>query len=74
MPRVKALTENDRKDAVVRGQLAKYQAELNKDNASVAAYLGITARTYSTRKKNPSTFTLEETRRLRRLFPGIIIE
>ncbi|MBR0320285.1 MAG: hypothetical protein IIX10_04445 [Clostridia bacterium] len=74
MPRIKPLTENERKDNAVRGQLAKYQAELRKDNQTVAAYLGITPRTYTNRKNNPSSFTLEEQRRLKRLFPGIIIE
>lgn len=74
MPRIKPLTESERKDAAVRGELAKFQAELKKDNESVAAYLGITPRTYTSRKKNPSTFTLHETRLLRRLFPGIQIE
>lgn len=74
MPRIKPLTESDRKNAAVRGELAKFQAELKKDNDAVAAYLGITVRTYTNRKNNPSTFTLEEQRRLKRLFPGIVIE
>lgn len=63
MPRVRQ-TDNQQKDDLVRGYLAKAQAILRMSDEQVANKLHCDRSTYQRKKKRPATFTLGELRRL----------
>lgn len=71
MPRVKPLTETDRRNALVRKELDSYTAEQQMDDKHLADLLGISLSTLYNRKNNPSSFKLGEIRKPEKLFPGI---
>lgn len=74
MPRVKPLTETDRRNALVRKELDGYTAEQQMDDKHLADLLGISTSTLYNRKNDPSSFKLGEIRKLEKLFPGIQIK
>lgn len=74
MPRVKPITEADRKNAIVRGSLKDFMERQNVDDKSLADLLGVSLSTLYNRKNDPSSLKLGEIRKLRKLFPGIQIE
>lgn len=74
MPRVKPLTETDRRNALVRKELNDHTSEQQMDDKHLADLLGISLSTLYNRKNDPSSFKLGEIRKLEKLFPGIQIK
>lgn len=64
MPKVRQ-TDNQIKDNVVRGYLAKGQAIQGLSDSEVAVKIHTTRQTYQNKKRRPSTFTLCELRSLK---------
>ena len=74
MPRIKPLTIEERKNAAIRGEIAKHMAETGTSIPHIAEMLKISNATLYRKLRNPGSFTLKEVRCLRNLFPGINIE
>ena len=74
MPRVKPLTENDRKNRTLRGELMGNMRQERMTFQQLADLLGISDSTLHRRMENPDGFTLKEIRKIRALFPEIRIE
>ena len=73
MPRIAPITEEERRNTAVRGELARAMEVTRWDNAKTAAALGCTVKTLISRKHHPETLTLREIRILQKIFPGINI-
>ena len=74
MPRVKPLTEQERKNRNLREQLVGGMKNENLTYKSVAESLGISVNTMYRRVENPETLTLREIRILNQIFPDLIVE
>ena len=70
MPRIKLLTQNDRKNRALLGAIALGMTQEGKSNEDMIAGLGMSAATWARRKKDPGTFTVAEIRKIRALLPG----
>lgn len=74
MPRVKPLTENERKDLAVREQLIGKMQVRHINGETLAEMVGVSRNTMYRRIKEPDTLTLKEIREIKKAFPGIVIE
>ena len=74
MPKVKPLTESERRDAALTEQLWGKMKNAKLSGEEVAKMLGIGKNTFYRRIKHPEDFTLGEIRTLQKIFPGIQIE
>ena len=73
MPRIAPITEEERRNLAIRGELARAMKMTQWGNQKTADALGVTVKTLITRKNHPETLTLREIRILRKVFPGIEI-
>lgn len=74
MPRVKPLTENERRDERFQDQLSG-QMKVKKISCSrLARLLGVSVKTLQRHRDHPENMTLREIRILREIFPEITIE
>lgn len=73
MPRIAPLTEEERRNTEIRGELARAMVVTHWDNEKTADALGISVKTLIDRKNHPEKLNLREIRILRRIFPGINI-
>lgn len=74
MPKVKPLTENERRDAAIKKQIYGEMKVARMDSEDVANAIGIAKNTLYRRMKSPETLTLREIRAIRKLFPEVVIE
>lgn len=74
MPRVKPLTEQERKNRSLREQLVGGMKNEKLTYKRVAEALGISVNTMYRRVENPETLTLREIRGLNQIFPDLIVE
>ena len=74
MPRVKPLTESERKGKAFLQQLYGAMKAHGTTQDRLAKALGISGRTLSRRMNNPDTFTLGEIYTLQKIFPSIEIK
>lgn len=74
MPRVKPLTEQERKNRNLREQLIGGMKNEKLTYKRVAEALGISVNTMYRRVENPETLTLREIRGLNQIFPDLIVE
>mgnify|MGYP003292623920 CR=1 FL=1 len=70
MPKIRPLTEADRKNQALLGEIAMGMSFARKNNKDMAAALGIKAQTWCRKKKNPGTFTLSELRKIQAILPA----
>lgn len=70
MPKIRPLTETDRKNIVLVAEIARGMAYYKKKNEEMAEALGMSNTTWARRKKYPGTFTLEELRKIKNMLPG----
>lgn len=70
MPRVKPLTEAERRARLIQSSLAASMKFERKTAKEVADAIGLTLATFNRRKRQPEKFTLEELWRLKKYLPG----
>ena len=73
MPRVKPLTEQERKNRNLREQLVGGMKNENLTYKSVAESLGISVQTFYRRIENPETLTMKEFWGLQKLLPDLTV-
>jgi DNA invertase Pin-like site-specific DNA recombinase len=73
MPRVKPLTEQERKNRNLREQLVGGMKNENLTYKSVAESLGISVQTFYRRIENPETLTMKEIWGLQKLLPDLTV-
>ena len=73
MPRVKPLTEQERKNRNLREQLVGGMKNENLTYKSVAESLGISVQTFYRRIENPETLTMKEIWGLQKLIPDLTV-
>lgn len=73
MPRVKPLTEQERKNRNLREQLVGGMKNENLTYKSVAEALGISVQTFYRRIENPETLTMKEIWGLQKLLPDLTV-
>ena len=74
MPKVKPLTENERRNAEISAQIYGRIRTEKTNGEEVAKRLGIGKNTFYKRVKHPEQFTLNDIRTLQKIFPGIMIQ
>lgn len=74
MPRIKPLTENERKDRAFQASLMGEMKAARMTYCQLAEILGVSLHTLYRRRDDPETLTLKERRILIKVFPGITIE
>ena len=74
MPKVRPLTENERKNKQFSEQLAGKMRTSKITCQDLAKCLGISVVTLYRRRDNPETMTLGEIRKLKTVFPELVIE
>lgn len=72
MPRVKPLTKSIKQDAELVACLLTQMKLHGKTQKDLAEYIGMDPATISRRMHKPSSFTLEELRKLKTLFPEFV--
>ena len=73
MPRVKPLTEQERKNRNLREQLVGGMKNENLTYKSVAEALGISVQTFYMRIENPEKLTMKEIWGLQKLLPDLTV-
>lgn len=73
MPRVKPLTETERKNRALLGMIAMGMANEGKTNEEMAKSMGMSYGTWMRRKRTPEEFTVRELRKMKAILPGIEI-
>ena len=73
MPRVKPLTEQERKNRDVRGRIVGEMRNENLTYKQVAEVLGVSVHTVYRRIEKPETLTLREVWKLEQAMPGLEI-
>ena len=73
MPKVKPLTENERRDKAIIEQIAGKMKANRITHKAMADALGISVLTLYRRLENPDTLTLREIRIMERVLPGLAI-
>ena len=73
MPRVKPLTEQERKNRSLREQLVGGMKNENLTYKSVAKALGISVQTFYRRIEKPETLTMKEIWGLQKLLPDLTV-
>ena len=74
MPKVKPLTENERKDREIVEQVEGKMKACRITHKAMADALGISVQTLYRRISNPDTLTIREVRIMAKLLPGLAIE
>lgn len=74
MPRVRPLTETERKNEALVSQIWGCMKVQGFSGETVAEYISIGKNTFYRRMKDPSSFTLGELRSLKKIFPTLNIE
>lgn len=74
MPKVKPLTENERRDRAIIEQIAGKMKTCRVTHKAMAAALGISLPTLYRRLEKPETLTLREVRIMTKLLPGLAID
>ena len=74
MPRVRPLTETDRKNQHVTAQITGMMKAQHIKQTELAAIIHCCPSTVYRRITNPETLTLAEIRRLKEIFPELVIE
>jgi DNA-binding NtrC family response regulator len=74
MPRIRPLTENERKDRAFQEHLHGAMKAARITYGQLAQILGISVNTLYRKRDNPETLTLREVRILEDTLPGIVIE
>lgn len=73
MPRVKPLTEHERKNRNLRGRIVGEMRNENLTYKQVAEILGVSVHTVYRRIERPETLTLQEVWKLEQAMPGLEI-
>ena len=74
MPKLRPITETDRRNQAFQGQLhARMKAE-HMSHERLAKMMGISLMTLYRKRDEPEKLTLKEIRILQEIFPGIVIE
>lgn len=73
LPKVKPLTEKEKKDSAFIKELAGEMKVSGVTCEQLAVSLGISLNTLYRKRKNPETFELRELRILKDMFPGMNI-
>lgn len=74
MPKVRPLTENERRDQHFKEQLVGKMKCAGLTYSEVAAVLGVSLHTLYRRRDHPGELTLNERRGLLKIFPDMVIE
>lgn len=74
MPKVKPLTESERKDKTIKAQLIGLMKVEKIAPAEMAETLGISLNTFYRHRNEPERMTLREIRIIQNKFPGMKIE
>lgn len=74
MPKVKPLTENERRDKTIKAQLIGLMKVEGLTAQNMADRLGISLNTFYRHRDNPEKLTLREQRILIETFPELVIE
>lgn len=74
MPKVKPLTENERRDKTIKAQLIGLMKVEGLTAQNMADRLGISMNTFYRHRDNPEKLTLREQRILIETFPELVIE
>lgn len=74
MPKVKPLTENERRDKTIKAQLIGLMKVEGMTAQNMADRLGISLNTFYRHRDNPEKLTLREQRILIETFPELVIE
>lgn len=74
MPKVKPLTENDRRDKAFTAQLTGMMKVDGITAIDMAARLGVSLNTFYRHRDNPERMTLKEIRIIQQTFPEIVIQ
>lgn len=74
MPKVKLLTESERKDKTIKAQLIGLMKVEKIAPAEMAETLGISLNTFYRHRNEPERLTLREIRIIQNKFPGMKIE
>ena len=74
MPKVKPLTENERKDKAIIEQIAGKMKANRITRKAMADALGISVLTLYRRLENPDTLTLREIRIMEKVLPGLAVK
>lgn len=74
MPKVKPLTESERKDKTIKAQLIGLMKVEKIAPAEMAETLGISLNTFYRHRNEPERLTLREIRIIQNKFPGMKIE
>lgn len=74
MPRVRPLTETDRLNQVFRERLIGLMGSRHISRKKLAELMNVDVNTVYRRVDRPETLRLDEIRRLKEIFPGLIVE
>lgn len=74
MPKVRPLTENERRDKAIKAQLVGLMKVEGIKAPDMAARLGISLNTFYRHRDKPSKMTLREVRIIQQTFPEIEIQ
>ena len=74
MPKVKPLTENERRNKTIKAQLIGLMKVEGLTSQNMADRLGISLNTFYRHRDNPEKLTLREQRILIETFPELVIE
>lgn len=74
MPKVKPLTENERRDKTIKAQLIGLMKVEGLTAQNMADRIGISLNTFYRHRDNPEKLTLREQRILIETFPELVIE
>lgn len=74
MPKVKPMTENERRDKTIKAQLIGLMKVEGLTAQNMADRLGISLNTFYRHRDNPEKLTLREQRILIETFPELVIE
>ncbi len=74
MPKVKPLTENERRDRAIIEQIAGKMKVCKVTQRAMADALGISLPTLQRRLKKPEDMTIREIRIMQKILPGLTIE
>lgn len=73
MPKVKPMTENERRDKTIKAQLIGLMKVEGLTAQNMADRLGISLNTFYRHRDNPECMTLKEIRIIQQTFPEIVI-
>ena len=74
MPKVKPITENERKNLAIIEQIAGKMKANRVTHKALASALGVSMPTLYRRLEKPDTLTVKEVRIITKILPGVTIE